>query len=163
MDAAVAFITNGEATKPAEPGERVLDDPAEHAKAAAVATAEDRNNAVKRSHSLAVHLCVLILAGPCWIKLWGRSGEGRLCEGCPAAGVREEGSGWAWRWLWSGVTWERWIKSDGAISLSSPRPLLPDFSKTWYGSQATTARESRAIRDVQAEPAVSRTPSSHSL
>jgi hypothetical protein len=48
MDAVVAFIANGEATKPAEPGERVLDDPAEHAKAAAVgraATAEDRNNA----------------------------------------------------------------------------------------------------------------------
>ena len=48
MDAVVAFIANGEATKPAEPGERGLDDPAEHAKAAAVgraATAEDRNNA----------------------------------------------------------------------------------------------------------------------
>ncbi len=49
MDAVVAFIANGEATKPVEPGERALDDPAEHAKAAAVgraATAEDRNNAV---------------------------------------------------------------------------------------------------------------------
>jgi hypothetical protein len=48
MDAIVAFIANGEATKPLEPGERALDDPAEHAKAAAVgraATAEDRNNA----------------------------------------------------------------------------------------------------------------------
>jgi len=48
MDAVVAFIANGEATKPLEPGERALDDPAEHAKAAAVgraATAEDRNNA----------------------------------------------------------------------------------------------------------------------
>jgi hypothetical protein len=48
MDAVVAFIANGEATKPVEPGERALDDPAEHAKAAAVgraATAEDRNNA----------------------------------------------------------------------------------------------------------------------
>jgi hypothetical protein len=48
MDAIVAFIANGEATKPVEPGERALDDPAEHAKAAAVgraATAEDRNNA----------------------------------------------------------------------------------------------------------------------
>lgn len=47
MDAVVTFIANGEATKP-EPGERALDDPAEHAKAAAVgraATAEDRNNA----------------------------------------------------------------------------------------------------------------------
>jgi hypothetical protein len=44
----VAFIANGEATKPVEPSERALDDPAEHAKAAAVgraATAEDRNNA----------------------------------------------------------------------------------------------------------------------
>ena len=49
MDAVVAFIANGEATKTVEPGERALDDPAEHAKAAAVgraATAEDRNNAV---------------------------------------------------------------------------------------------------------------------
>ena len=48
MDAVVVFIANGEATKPVEPGERALDDPAEHAKAAAVgraATAEDRNNA----------------------------------------------------------------------------------------------------------------------
>ena len=48
MDAVVAFIANGEATKPLEPGERALDDPAEHAKAAAMgraATAEDRNNA----------------------------------------------------------------------------------------------------------------------
>ena len=48
MDAVVAFIANGEATKPVEPGERALDDPAEHAKAAAVgraATADDRNNA----------------------------------------------------------------------------------------------------------------------
>ncbi len=48
MDAAVAFIANGEATKPVEPGKRALDDPAEHAKATAVgraATAEDRNNA----------------------------------------------------------------------------------------------------------------------
>lgn len=48
MDAVVAFIANGEATKPVEPGERALDDPAAHAKAAAVgraATAEDRNNA----------------------------------------------------------------------------------------------------------------------
>jgi hypothetical protein len=48
MDAVVAFIATGEATKPVEPGERALDDPAEHAKAAAVgraATAEDRNNA----------------------------------------------------------------------------------------------------------------------
>ena len=36
MDAVVAFIANGEATKPVEPGERALDDPAEHAKAAAV-------------------------------------------------------------------------------------------------------------------------------
>ena len=47
MDAVVAFIANGEATKPVEPGERALDDPAEHAKAAAVgraATAEDRND-----------------------------------------------------------------------------------------------------------------------
>ena len=47
MDAVVAFIANREATKPVEPGERPLDDPAEHAKAAAVgraATAEDRNN-----------------------------------------------------------------------------------------------------------------------
>jgi hypothetical protein len=35
MDAVVAFIANGEATKPVEPGERALDDPAEHAKAAA--------------------------------------------------------------------------------------------------------------------------------
>ena len=33
MDAVVAFIANGEATKPVEPGERALDDPAEHAKA----------------------------------------------------------------------------------------------------------------------------------
>ena len=31
MDAVVAFIANGEATKPVEPGERPLDDPAEHA------------------------------------------------------------------------------------------------------------------------------------
>jgi len=48
MDAVVAFIANGEATKPVEPGERALDNPAEHAKAAAVgraATAGDRNNA----------------------------------------------------------------------------------------------------------------------
>jgi len=48
MDAVVAFIANGEATKPVEPGERALHDPAEHTKAAAVgraATAEDRNNA----------------------------------------------------------------------------------------------------------------------
>jgi hypothetical protein len=48
MDAVVAFIANGEATKPVEPGERALYDPAEHAKAAAVgraATAKDRNNA----------------------------------------------------------------------------------------------------------------------
>jgi len=48
MDAVVAFIAKGEATKPVEPGERALDDPAEHAKAAAVgraATAEDRSNA----------------------------------------------------------------------------------------------------------------------
>jgi hypothetical protein len=46
MDAVVAFIANGEATKLVEPGERALDDPAEHAKAAAVgraAMAEDRN------------------------------------------------------------------------------------------------------------------------
>jgi hypothetical protein len=51
MDAVVAFIANGEATKPVEPGERALDDPAEHAKAAAVgraATAKDRNNAAGR-------------------------------------------------------------------------------------------------------------------
>ena len=44
MDAVVAFIANGEATKPVELGERALDDPAEHAKAAAVgraATAEE--------------------------------------------------------------------------------------------------------------------------
>jgi hypothetical protein len=34
MDAVVAFIATGEATKPVEPGERALDDPAEHAKAA---------------------------------------------------------------------------------------------------------------------------------
>ena len=50
MDAVVAFIANGEATKPVEPGERALDDPAEHAKASAVgraATAEDRNNATR--------------------------------------------------------------------------------------------------------------------
>ena len=43
MDAVVAFIANGGATKLVEPGERALDDPAEHAKAAAVgraATAE---------------------------------------------------------------------------------------------------------------------------
>ena len=48
MDAVVAFIANGEATKPVEPGERALDDQRKHAKAAAVgraATAEDRNNA----------------------------------------------------------------------------------------------------------------------
>ena len=48
LAAVVAFIANGEATKPVEPGERALDHPAEHAKAAAVgraATAEDRNNA----------------------------------------------------------------------------------------------------------------------
>ena len=48
IDAIVAFIANGEATKPVEPSERALDDPQEHAKAAAVgraATAEDRNNA----------------------------------------------------------------------------------------------------------------------
>ena len=32
----MAFIANGGATKPAEPGERALDHPAEHAKAAAV-------------------------------------------------------------------------------------------------------------------------------
>ena len=36
MDAVVAFIANGEATKP---GERALDDPAEHAHAAAVGRA----------------------------------------------------------------------------------------------------------------------------
>ena len=44
----MAFIANGEVTKPVGPRERALDDPAEHAKAAAVgraATAEDRNNA----------------------------------------------------------------------------------------------------------------------
>jgi hypothetical protein len=29
MDAVAAFIANGEATKPVEPGERALDDPAE--------------------------------------------------------------------------------------------------------------------------------------
>jgi len=34
MDAAVAFIANGEATKPVEPGERALDDPAEHVQSA---------------------------------------------------------------------------------------------------------------------------------
>ena len=48
MDAVVAFIANGEGTKPVEPGERALDDQRKHAKAAAVgraATAEDRNNA----------------------------------------------------------------------------------------------------------------------
>jgi len=48
MDAVVAFIANGEATKTGGANERALDDPAEHAKAAAVgraATAEDRNNA----------------------------------------------------------------------------------------------------------------------
>jgi len=44
MDAVVAFIANGEATKPVEPGERALDDPAEHAKAAAV------GRAARRSH-----------------------------------------------------------------------------------------------------------------
>jgi hypothetical protein len=47
MDAVVAFIASGEATKPVEPGERALDDPVEHAKAAAVgraATAEDRRS-----------------------------------------------------------------------------------------------------------------------
>ena len=50
IDAVMAFIANTEATKPVEPGERALDDPAEHAKAAAVgrgATAEDRNNAAR--------------------------------------------------------------------------------------------------------------------
>src|SRR5262249_49314626 len=36
MDAVVAFIANGEGTKPVEPGERALDDPPEHAKTAAV-------------------------------------------------------------------------------------------------------------------------------
>jgi hypothetical protein len=49
MDAVVTFRANGEATKPAEPGERAFDDPAEHAKTAGVGratTAEDRNNAV---------------------------------------------------------------------------------------------------------------------
>ena len=32
IDAVVAFIANGEATKLLEPGERALDDPAEHAR-----------------------------------------------------------------------------------------------------------------------------------
>jgi len=44
----VAFIANGDATKPVEPGERALGDPAEYAKATAVgraATDENRNNA----------------------------------------------------------------------------------------------------------------------
>lgn len=36
MDAVVEFIANSEATKPVEPGECALDDPAEHAKPAAV-------------------------------------------------------------------------------------------------------------------------------
>jgi hypothetical protein len=42
-------------------------------------------------------------------------------------------------------------------------PLLSDFSKIRFGAQITTTRHSRAIRDVRAEPAVTRTPSSHSL
>jgi hypothetical protein len=48
MDAVVVFIVNGKATKPVGPGERALDEPADHTKAAAVGratTAEDRNNA----------------------------------------------------------------------------------------------------------------------
>jgi len=61
MDAVVAFRANGEATKTVEPGERALDDPAEHAKAAAVgraATAVRRaprrgfgSNGSRRAHS----------------------------------------------------------------------------------------------------------------
>ncbi len=39
MDAVVAFIANGEATRPVEPDERALDDPAEHAVGAAVTCA----------------------------------------------------------------------------------------------------------------------------
>jgi hypothetical protein len=38
MDAVVEFITNGEATKPVEPGERALDDPRPSAAAPCTAT-----------------------------------------------------------------------------------------------------------------------------
>ena len=59
MDAVVAFIATGEATKPVEPGERALGDPAEHAKAAAMgraATAEDGRGVVRGT-------CVVIGTG----------------------------------------------------------------------------------------------------
>lgn len=40
-------------------------------------------------------------------------------------------------------------------------PLTFRFSKSWFGAQITTTRHFRVIRDVRAEPTVSRTPSSH--
>jgi len=52
-------------------------------------------------------------------------------------------------------------KSEGTISLARGRPLLSDFSKIRFGTQITTTRHSRVIRDLRAEPAVPRTPSSH--
>ena len=58
MDAVEAFIANGEAT---EPGERALDDPAEHAKAAALgraATAEDRRRCVRMGTIADTRCCV---------------------------------------------------------------------------------------------------------
>jgi len=81
MDAVVAFIANREATKPVEPGERPLDDPAEHAKAAAVgraATAEDRNNAAG-GEAITMWLRIVATVAP----------AGRRAVGAAARGVRE--------------------------------------------------------------------------
>ena len=80
MDAVVAFIANSEATRPVEPGERPLDDPAEHAKAAAVgraATAEDRNNAAGGE------------AITMWLRIVATVAPGRRAVGAAARGVRE--------------------------------------------------------------------------
>lgn len=53
-----------------------------------------------------------------------------------------------------------WLKAKGRFLLRDLAPAS-EFSKIWFGTQITTTRHFRVIRDVRAEPAVSRTPSSH--
>jgi hypothetical protein len=55
-------------------------------------------------------------------------------------------------------------KAKGRFLFRDFAPLLSDFSKIWYGAQITTTCHSRVVRDLRAEPAVSRSlPSLPSL
>ena len=80
MDAVVAFIANREATKPVEPGERPLDDPAEHAKA----LPWDVRRRPKIANNAAGGEAITM-----WLRIVATVAPGRRAVGAAARGVRE--------------------------------------------------------------------------